>query len=87
MKELLYQAAAAKHGIVVRTNDANLLRQRLYAARRTGEPDPALDRLILSPSRENPNTELWIINPPQDTERPGAEEVIHSSRDGVDPSL
>lgn len=73
MIELLYQARATRYGIAVTTSDAFALRGRLYVERRKAN-NPRLDTLILSPSRANPTTELWIINntPP---EQPDAEEI------------
>lgn len=58
--ELLYQAIAAKLGVVVETDAVELLRQKLYAAR-TASLDPALDNLSFIISPTNPQSELWIV--------------------------
>lgn len=60
MLELLYQALHSAHGIVVRTDDVQFLRQKLYAERRKAA-DPALAVLSFAPSPVNPEGELWII--------------------------
>lgn len=60
MLEILYQALASARGIVVKTNDVERLRAKLYALRReTG--DPALKPIALVPSPTAPEEELWIV--------------------------
>lgn len=58
--EFLHRALAAEIGIVVRTNDTDLLRNRLYAARRQAQ-NPDFESLSLMFSRSAPKTELWIV--------------------------
>ncbi len=57
--ELLYQACASAFGIVVWTDDALKLRQRLYVARRESG-DPLFDSLSFVTSPTNPEN-LWIV--------------------------
>ena len=56
--EILYQALASEHGIVVTTDNVRLLKQRLYAARKKDE-DLACITLATSPT--NPNGEIWLV--------------------------
>ena len=65
--ELLYEALNAEIGILVRSNDAERLRQKLYAERKS---DPALANLSLVLSRTDPKHLLLIIRKP---EEPNAE--------------
>lgn len=58
--ELLYQALAARFGVVVATSNMQLALGRLYAARKKSG-DPALDGLTLRRSPFNPHNELWIV--------------------------
>ncbi len=63
LKEELYRALASPVGIILRTNDVNLLRQRLYTLRKE---DEALGVLSFSPSPTDPNGELWITHNDKD---------------------
>lgn len=56
--EILYEALGARYGLIVETNDAERLRQRLYAIRRDVEDFTPL-AFIISP--EN-GKDLWIVN-------------------------
>jgi hypothetical protein len=57
---ILYQALGATLGLVVRTDNPTMAKQRLYAARRkSGDPD--LDRLQFLTSPDNPSGEIWIV--------------------------
>lgn len=58
--EILYQALAAKIGVVVNTNDATRAKQKLYAARRKAE-DPSLDELEIRVSPFKPETQLFVL--------------------------
>lgn len=58
--QFLYRALDAEVGIVVRTSDVNLLRNRLYTCRRQAQ-NPDFEALTFSPSRTAPTTELWIV--------------------------
>lgn len=58
--ELLYRALDAEVGIAVRTSDVALLRNRLYLCRRQAQ-NPDFEALTFSPSRTNPESELWIL--------------------------
>lgn len=58
LTELLYDALRAEFGIVVETDDANFLRQKLYALRRgTAEFEPL--SFVISPMN---GQDLWIVN-------------------------
>lgn len=57
MIELLYQALHSHLGIVVRSSNRDLLRQRLYKLRKS---DPSLSVLSITTSPEN-ETDLWIV--------------------------
>jgi hypothetical protein len=59
--EILYRALAAPLGIVVETDDADFLRQKLYAARRALPEVEELGHLSFVPSPTNPQ-QLWIVN-------------------------
>lgn len=56
--ELLYNALAAERGTVIETEDAEFLRQKLYAIRRENE-DFAPLAFIISPLN---GRDLWIVN-------------------------
>ena len=56
--DILYKALRAEIGIVVRTNDPERLRQKLYAARKEDED---LASLRITISRTSPENELWIV--------------------------
>jgi hypothetical protein len=60
MLEFLYQALECKIGLVLESNDPVTLRSRLYKARKDSG-DPRLQDLVISTSRADPATELWII--------------------------
>lgn len=59
MLEILYAALASPKGVVVKTNDVERLRAKLYAARRE-EHDEALNSLGFTPSPTSED-ELWIV--------------------------
>lgn len=59
LTEHLYSALNSKIGIVLTTDDPERLRQRLYAQRRRLE-DSDLNSLIIRPSPQLPQSELWI---------------------------
>jgi hypothetical protein len=61
--ELLYAAYHAERGIVVETNDAERLRQKLYPLRKE---NPDFDSLAFVISPLN-GMDLWIINQPKET--------------------
>jgi hypothetical protein len=56
--EILYDATRARIGLVVETDNAERLRQRLYAARKDS-PDLTNLSFIISPMN---GSDLWIIN-------------------------
>lgn len=56
--EFLYNALAAERGIVIETEDAEFLRQKLYAIRRENEDFIPL-AFIISPLN---GRDLWIVN-------------------------
>lgn len=56
--DILYDATRAAIGLVVETNDAGRLRQRLYAAR-ADHPDLANLAFVISPLN---GVDLWILN-------------------------
>jgi len=58
MLELWFKALRAKVGLVVKTDDAERLRQKLYAARANYEGDE-LNALQLNVLNSN---ELWIVH-------------------------
>lgn len=58
LTELLYDATRATIGLVVETNDAERLRQKLYAARRDNEDLAGLS-FVISPMN---GVDLWIVN-------------------------
>ena len=57
MIHYLYLALDEPIGLIVRADDANLLRQKLYAERKK---DPKLRSLSILASPEKPD-ELWIV--------------------------
>ena len=59
LMEFLHRALASPTGIVVRTNNAELLRNRLYTCRRQAQ-DPQFEGLSILLSRTNPQGEVWI---------------------------
>ena len=59
--EALYRALNSPLGVILRTNDPDRLRQKLYRVRKNLS-DPDLDRLRFTTSRTNPESELLIIN-------------------------
>ena len=66
-QEMLYSALLAEVGIIIETDDIELCKQRLYAARRQAA-DPALKVLsfIVSPTNHK---QLWILKrTPHETE-------------------
>lgn len=58
LKEILYDAMREPVGIVVATNDASFLRQKLYALRKD-DPDLAALSFVISPTN---GLDLWILN-------------------------
>lgn len=56
--ELLYEAYRADFGVVVKTNDPERLRQKLYAERKK---DPDLASLSFRISPTSPESELFIL--------------------------
>jgi len=56
--ELLDSALVADHGVAVRTNNVQLLRQKLYAVRRESE---RFSVLSLTPSPIDAESVLWIV--------------------------
>jgi len=65
--EALYRALHSERGIVVRTNDPEKLKQRLYAARRAAK-DEELAKLSFATSRTNPERDLLIVKKPDASE-------------------
>lgn len=64
MQHLLYQALSAEIGIVLDTDDVQLLIQKLHAAKRNAN-DPSLDCLVIMKSREKPESQVWIAKKEQ----------------------
>lgn len=58
MLELLFDALHSKAGIVVKTDDVERCRQKLYALRKQ---HPELSEISLVPSPTNPKEELWLV--------------------------
>ena len=58
LSDLLYTALGEDLGIIVETNNVNLLRAKLYSVIRE---DPALTGLSLAVSRTQPESQLWIV--------------------------
>ena len=61
--ELLYAAVHAEIGVVVETNDAERLRQKLYTLRKDN-PDFEQLAFVISPFN---GADLWIIKQPKET--------------------
>lgn len=68
MIELLYQALASPHGVVVSTSDADRVRQRLYKLIRESADLSLRDLAILS-SPTNPS-DLWLVRKQTDATLP-----------------
>lgn len=58
LTELLYNATRSRFGTIIETNDAALLRQRLYAARKDNQDFVQLS-FVISPMN---GLDLWIVN-------------------------
>lgn len=58
LTELLYDALRTPMGVVVETNSADRLRQKLYAIRKAN-PDFTQLSFVISPMN---NSDLWILN-------------------------
>ena len=58
LAEILYDATRARFGLLVETDDAERLRQKLYAIRRENEDFTALS-FVISPMN---GLDLWILN-------------------------
>ncbi len=56
--ERMYEALRSPFGVVVKTEDPERLRQKLYALRRE-HTDLLILSFVISPI--NPSTDLWII--------------------------
>ena len=56
--EHLYRALTAQFGVVLRTENVERLRAKLYVLRKQ---DPDLAVLSINISRTSPETELWIV--------------------------
>lgn len=69
--EWWYRALNSTFGIVIKTNDPLLLRQKLYLERSKAK-DPTLQGIILAESRKDPSGELWLV---KKLEQKSAEEV------------
>jgi len=54
----LYAAVNSELGIVLRANDPERLRQKLYVARKT---DPDLAKISITISRTSPESELLLV--------------------------
>lgn len=61
---LLYEAINTPYGLVVETDDAERLRQKLYPLRKT-EPDFAPLAFVISPFN---GRDLWIVRNPTNAE-------------------
>lgn len=61
--EILYAAVNSEHGVVIETNDAERLRQKLYPLRKEN-PDFEPLAFIISPLN---GIDLWIIKQPKET--------------------
>jgi hypothetical protein len=55
-----YSALASDRGVILRTNDPERAKQRLYAARREAK-DPDLDGIAICTSPTAPESELWLV--------------------------
>ena len=69
--EILYSALHEELGVLVHSNDAERLRQRLYAERKS---DPKLANLSLVLSRTDPKHLLLVIRKPEEPENGENEE-------------
>jgi hypothetical protein len=58
MRELLLQAVASEHGLVVHTPEPLRLRQKLYSVKKEDVSFICLS-FVLSPT--DPDNELWIV--------------------------
>lgn len=56
--DVLYQALNSEYGVIVRTDNPERLRQKLYAERKK---DSELGCLSINVSPTAPESELWII--------------------------
>lgn len=56
--EILYDATRSAFGLVIETNDAERLRQKLYAIRKDN-PDLSALSFVISPFN---GMDLWILN-------------------------
>lgn len=56
--ELLYLALGSERGVVVKTNNAPLAKQRLSQAKATS---PDFESIAVSTSRIDPATEVWLV--------------------------
>lgn len=64
LAELLYDALRTPHGVIVETDDAERLRQKLYAVRR--ESDDFTDlAFVISPMN---GSDLWIVRKTPDAQ-------------------
>ena len=61
--ELMYAAVHSEHGVVIETNDAERLRQKLYPLRKEN-PDFEPLAFVISPLN---GIDLWIIKQPKET--------------------
>ena len=57
IEEALWAALRSAHGIVLPTNDAKRLREKIYAVKRG---NPAFADLTIRLSPADPTTEVWI---------------------------
>lgn len=69
LAELLYRAIGSQIGIVVRTSNPDLCRQKLYATRKA-LADPALEVLSVKPSHSAPASEVWILRKSLNSQEP-----------------
>ena len=56
--DYLYQALNSKFGIIIQTDNPELLRQKLYAERKK---DPDLARISITISRTDPQTQIMLV--------------------------
>lgn len=62
--ELLYAAYHSESGVVVETDDAEFLRQKLYPLRKENLEDFECLAFVISPLN---GVDLWIIKQPKET--------------------
>lgn len=74
MKEYFAQAMVTPCGIAINTDDVPATIQKLHAVRRE-LADPALRQIIISPSRENPSTQVFLMKKPEPNEVPDGGEA------------